>query len=384
MIALLGGLLPACINDEEDTNAKPEKSNGFNISIALSAGDAAMTRAEDGLDEIDGSVAENYINVDDLQIYAFSTDGTLLAQVYPKPTTGSNVAMDPLIFQIGNMYYLKAELSYDTFSQPENQEFKLVAVANWRTTDNMETLPALNEDNSWNDLVTKTYEKSYIDENDVTKAKMWTPKDGDGIPMFGVQTVSLSGYDSRYNNESNPFTLEGETGEGVNMLRAMAKIEVIDNIKKDGTSIVTSVSLNANCYHTKGYVVPKVQNGIKNTTNIEEANIPDAPVAGTLPLPFFQEGNTFVAYVPEFALTGSNRKAITVTIGQATYTLSLAPYDANGQPNEGITTYPWNALLRNHIYRYTIEGVGQEMDNITITYTVCPWLTNSIDIPIFD
>lgn len=249
----------------------------------------------------------------------------------------------------------------------------------------METLPALNEDDSWNGLVTKTYEKSYIDENDATKAKMWIPKDGDGIPMFGVQTVSLSGYDSKYNNEFNPFTLEGETGEGVNMLRAMAKIEVIDNIKKDGTAIVTSVSLNENHYYTKGYVAPDVSN-VEYTTDIEVANIPDAPGVGALPLPFFQEGNTFVAYVPEFALTDlTDRKAITVSIGQATYTLSLAPYDENGQPNEGITTYPWNALLRNHIYRYTIEGVGQEIEGgITITYTVCPWLKNTIDIPTFD
>ena len=45
MVAWLGGLLPACINDDEDTATGPEKTDGFNISIAISAGEASTARA---------------------------------------------------------------------------------------------------------------------------------------------------------------------------------------------------------------------------------------------------------------------------------------------------------------------------------------------------
>ncbi|MDE5678384.1 hypothetical protein, partial [Phocaeicola sp.] len=338
MIAWLGGLLPACVYDDEDAATRAEKTDGFNISIAISAGEASTARDEE-LPEEGGIGAENYININDLQIYAFSTDdnNTLLAQVYPKPDD-SDVAMNPSVVQIGNMYYLKAELSYDTFSKSENQTFKLVAVANGNTTD---------VTNNWDSLMGATY--SYT----VTDNTSWIPQWGNsGIPMFGVQEVSLSGYNFKTNNEFNPYTLNN-----VNMLRAMAKIEVVDQIADEYDVQIASVS--ASSYHTKGYFAPLPSEIQEETTDVKEAHIPVNPglIQGqSLLFQHLEEENKFVAYLPEYSFATTSRDIITLKVNDVDYTLSVSPYRDGKPTEEGRNDYPWQALLRNHIYRYTVTG----------------------------
>lgn len=353
MVAWLGGLLPACINDDEDTATGPEKTDGFNISIAISAGEASTARAyEGGLPEEGGIGAENYINIDDLQIYAFSTDGSeLLAQVYPQ-SDGSKVAMEPSVVQIGNMYYLKAELSYDIFSKPENQTFKLVAVAN----------EAQSAVAGWGALTGLTYIRTPMGNTS------WYPVWGDsGIPMFGVQEVSLAGYSFKTNNQFNPFTLDN-----VNMLRAMAKIEVINAV--EGTvGAINSVNLTPG-YHTQGRIAPNGVDAMTTTEDVMVANIPDDPGLQMAMLSFHKEAaGKFVAYVPEFDLDAGNRgDAINIDIAGTTYHLSLTPYE-NGLPGtvDEDNAYPWNALLRNHIYRYTITGM--KASALLVGLLVKPW-----------
>ncbi|MDE6179763.1 MAG: hypothetical protein K2G02_01270 [Phocaeicola sp.] len=358
MIAWLGGLLPACVYDDEDAATRAEKTDGFNISIAISAGEASTARAE-GLPEEGGIGAENYININDLQIYAFSTDdnNTLLAQVYPKPDD-SDVAMDPSVVQIGNMYYLKAELSYDTFSKSKNQTFKLVAVAN----GNQSTVK------TWTALTELTYTRA--PENNNTS---WIPQWGNsGIPMFGVQEVSLSGYNFKTNNEFNPYTLNN-----VNMLRAMAKIEVVDQLPENLNAQIKEVMVSH--YNTGGYLAPAWSEGQKETEQVKSAHIPNNISSTDQSLVFQQQGKSFIVYLPEYDLTpDGTRDIISVKVGYNTgedtdYKLSLAPYFEGKPVDEGKDQYPWQALLRNHIYRYTVTGVEKdEPAQLTIAYTVCP------------
>lgn len=348
-----GAFLPSCIYEEEKTDSRPENANGFNISVAISASAPLSTRAYDGnLPQEDGTGAESYIHVEQLQIYAFTTDNTLLAQVYPKPSD-NNVAMDPEINRIGDTYYLKAELSYDVFSQ--NQQFKLVAVAN--ESQNVIT--------TWDQLSEVTYIRTPETTNNNNSS--WIPRwNESGIPMFGVQEVSLAGYNFKTNNEFNPYTLDD-----VNLLRAMAKIEVINAV--EGTvGAISSVKLTSG-YNTQGLIAPAGANNMTTTEDVTAANIPASPGSQNTELFFHKEAaGKFVVYVPEFVLYSNNRRdAITVNIAEKDYKLSLAPY-TNGKPTEvNDGTYPWNALLRNHIYRYTITGM--KVPALLVELMVEPW-----------
>lgn len=339
MTALLGGLLPACVYDDEDTTGGSEQRDGFNISVAISAGNAPTARAYTGnLPDEGGAGAENYIDINDLQIYAFSTDGsnTLLAQIYPN--SNHEGIMPPEVTPVGNTYYLKAELPYDTFSK--HTEFKLVAVANGGATSS-----DVNPD--WGTL---TYSKDY------PEGTAWIPKwNESGIPMFGVQEMDLTGYNFKINNEFNPYTLDD-----INMLRAMAKIEVV-NAVEGSVGIITAVSLTSG-YHTTGYIAPYNVETMGTTENVMTSNIPQSATqtGGTLSL-HKEAAGKFVAYVPEFTLGNSQDREnkIELVIAEKTYFLSLTPYGEDGKPSFADEYgYPWNALLRNHIYRYTITGMN--------------------------
>lgn len=379
----LGGLLPACTHDDGDSSASPGEDGGICISIAVSAGGAPTARTE-GDDEA-GTSVENYINIRDLKIYAFSlpssSDGTgqasdseLLAQVYPKPENAT--VKDPVITPVGGTYYLTAELDYTIFS--ENQTFRMVAVANG--TPFFDSEITLTEETL---TLKELEEKTFSIAKKITESTLWTPslgtETGAGIPMFGLREVSLSGYDKKVYNEANPYPLDN-----IPMLRALAKIEIIDAIPADADQgSISAVSISA--YNQDGYLTPALTGGQLNTTgNVESSRIPGNPNKvenGTLFFAKQGDGKTFVAYLPEYQFADdAPRDIITVKITKedettADYKLSLSPYDTDGKPvtDPNATGY-WNALLRNHIYRYTVTAVDapQEVE-LKINYTVCPW-----------
>jgi len=363
----LGGLLPACTHDDEIR--LPDRNDGFHISIALSVGEAPIARAYDGaLSDLPGEGAEDYIDIEDLRIYAFSSNGgqPCLAQVYPDPNVEG--LMKPEVTPVGGKYYLKAELPYDIFSQ--NQQFKLVAVANngKSVVEKGSTLLG--------DFVKNSYTISY------TANSPWFPQWGTsgtfglGIPMFGVQKVNLSGYDFKTHNEFNPYLLKN-----VNMLRAMAKIEV--DVEEGKGFNITSVSLLAGSYYDGGCIAPVGAASMTETEDVKLCNIPEPnPVTVSSPLPFYRDGATgkFVAYVPEFDLGNENSRKdkIELTIDDETYHLSLTKYAADGKPSfTDSDAYPWNALLRNHVYRYTITEVQGLA--IQIKCVILPWSVEKLE-----
>lgn len=375
MTALLGGILPACVYDDEDTTSGPEQRDGFNISVAISAGNAPTARAYTGdLPDEGGAGAENYIDINDLQIYAFSTDdsNTLLAQIYPN--SNPEGITPPEVTPVGNTYYLKAELPYDTFSN--NKEFKLVAVANGGAT-------SLDADLDWETLTTQTYSMDY--ENNQAWIPQWG-KTGSGIPMFGVQKVTIVGYNFKTYNEFNPYLLED-----INMLRALAKVEVVDALENVADE-ETVVSVGLSSYNTKGYLTTDCDD-VTTTENVMVARIPDDRNLSTTPLSFAREGSKFTAYLPEYELgNADSRKVIVVEIQKkeneeimtGRFELFLAPYTAEGRPETDeakLNEYPWQALLRNHIYRYKITQVNwTEPVQGTVSYMVCPWENQSGEI----
>lgn len=389
MTALLGGLLPACVNEDEGTSTASDDGSFF-ISIVISAGNASPARAEGDLTDEEGTSSESYININDLKIYAFSvpsagtdspSNSKLLAQIYPiDGTVGStdeeNQKMKSVVTPVGDMYYLTAELDPGVFST--EQTFRLVAVANWKTFSSATDI-LLNENSTLDDLQKLVFS---VASNSNTSWIPSTSENRAGIPMFGLETVDLAKYDKKVYNEANPYLLNP-----VNMLRALAKIEIVDAIKDEKLNI-SGVSILP--YNVNGYLAPVLTgNQLVNTENVQSPRIPDiSQTKNDQALSFHNEPGTniFVAYLPEYAFeTNTARDIIAVTISdggleEQTYKLSLSPYTEEGKTDTDAVTYPWNALLRNHIYRYIIEGVKQaEKITLVLNYTVCPWATKKSD-----
>ena len=362
MTALLGGLLPACVNEDEGTSTASDDGSFF-ISIAISAGNASPARAESDLTDEEGTSVENNINIGDLRIYAFSiptdnnaSNSALLTQIYPKDDNNSNIIEADVKKSVPGTYMLEAELNNTFFDN--HKDFCLVAVANWT--------PFVSPDFSLPDgkelSVLGNEELLFGQKIDVNK-QAWTPNGEEGIPMFGLHKASLAGYDKKHNNKFAPLLL----GK-VNMLRAFAKIEIRNGMKDKE---ITGVSISS--YNKKGYFTPSlIGNQLSDTENVTSANIPNPVESSAEELPFSGKDGAFVAYLPEYELTNGKRDIITVTIDEKKYLLSLAPYTDDG-PNEKPTEDYWKALLRNHIYRYIITGVEEdEPAQLTINYMVCP------------
>lgn len=362
MTALLGGLLPACVNEDEGTSTASDDGSFF-ISIAISAGNASPARAESDLTDEEGTSVENNINIGDLKIYAFSiptdnnaSNSALLTQIYPKDDNNSNIIEADVKKSVPGTYMLEAELNNTFFDN--HKDFCLVAVANWTPFVSLDfSLPDGKE------LSVLGNEELLFGQNIDVNKQAWTPNGEEGIPMFGLHKASLAGYDKKHNNKFAPLLL----GK-VNMLRAFAKIEIRNGMKDKE---ITGVSISS--YNKMGYFTPSlIGNQLSDTENVTSANIPNPVESSAEELSFSGKDGAFVAYLPEYELTNGKRDIITVTIDEKKYLLSLAPYTDDG-PNEKPTEDYWKALLRNHIYRYIITGVEEdEPAQLTINYMVCP------------
>ena len=244
--------------------------------------------------------------------------------------------------------------------------------------------------------------------------------DGEYIPMAGLQQFTLPQGAFNGNNGPEGFVeLSPENGnKDINMLRALAKIEVIDQIDLTdnlanapaGRVSVEKVELLGYC--ATGTVLPAYgqwnRNGVLETQQVEAPTMASslayrAPNSDYLAtnqnnalIDFHQDKNAtksredgcqvFSVYTTEYSLAAIGdavRPYVRVTVqdpnggnqGSRLYQLRLANY-AGGTAEDDI-----DFLLRNHIYRYEITSVSS---SIQVGYTVCPWDENRLDVPDFN
>ncbi|MCL1615830.1 FimB/Mfa2 family fimbrial subunit [Bacteroides sp. ET71] len=183
------------------------------------------------------------------------------------------------------------------------------------------------------------------------------------IPMWGVTTAELT------LKPGERQTLDN----GIDLLRAVAKIEVVLGDTPATEYTITDITLNHR--NTTGYCLPYGWSTVGKTTDLErEGNTPASfhPYASLAS----SAGNFAVAdnklsaayYLPEYAKSDANPAQLTITLakdGNKTkdYTLDLKGYTTD---NGG-----YYDLVRNHIYRYTITGVQD--GTLTVQYLVLPW-----------
>ena len=326
-------LLPGgCITEEGGT---PADANGAQVSFVLSLTDAgASTRATWGekYDSQDGNAYENRIDPDDVQVILFNTSGVRVASVeilsyYPLNDGSADYRF------IGSV---TAEDGTLTAGQ-----YKLMVFANCGTFAADSDLGSL----------FFTYNEANV------KAESQL------IPMWGVITPTL--------------TLEKGKQQDlgtIDLLRAMAKIEINLAEAISGTHTITDATLSK--YNSQGYCLPKDYAAVGNTKELEQETgnskdtfnpYEETPVSSNLAFSYSDDNKTAWLYIPEYNnSTDAATISITLSDGSNTTTGTLEFKDYA----DGSATGDAHDIVRNHIYRYT---VNVETGELTVHYKALPW-----------
>ena len=201
-------------------------------------------------------------------------------------------------------------------------------------------------------------------------------QDADYIPMWGVQTTTLTFTPGQLTTLANPIYL----------LRAMAKVEVmmVDAVTNDGYTL-GSVTLDK--YNTTGYCLP---NGWNTTTvtNTEVLTHDEcfreyaSANAATSPLNLTPTGtNHFICYIPECANpSDALTMSVTVLKNGVDITRNLNDNKLYFHDYASTDKTPFN-IVRNHWYQYTITKVN---DGFDLTVVAQPWTLQSIPLSFTD
>lgn len=297
----------SCSRNDEVTVAEGEEGKVY-VTLTLSInGEEAGSRAtwEDNDNPEDGNEWEN--TIDDLQILIYDANNNYVGKV------------EDLIQLLDGRY--SGKLSDAEWTG--NTNYKIMAFANCPSIDN----------------------PSNINTLDYTRANV------SYIPMWGVTTAQF-----------NLTPGVSEDIESIDLLRAMAKVEVIMNAEGYTIDNIAVDKSNPN-----GYCLPNGYNSVSETDQLDmEGETPASfkPYTSGTPESKAEDGQHYI-YLPEYDNSTKPAK-IQVTVNGETYDLEFKDY-VNGAPKDG-TQYD---IVRNHIYRYTITGVND--GKLIIKYKAMLW-----------
>jgi hypothetical protein len=376
---LMGAALgTASCTDNEVENIAEETEEATYLALTINTGGVAATRSLSFTEE-EGSDIENYINPNDVHLYFFPDNATAV-QWNSNGTSsnwkgwGGDVFLQNVIptevWKTGsNTYKLLCKLDEATSNTLSSYtSFRVAVYANCggRSSYSNSSLIFYEANDSYGAVY--NYPNVFGLDSVFTT---FTPSKETPIPMFGLV------------RKENFKLVRGKyTGLGVvNMIRAMAKIEVktdVENVKLSDVKLTTCA--------TKGTYCPFamwVESDFSEKTDGFYISIPyehhgtktEYPLASDLP--FTQVSDTdYVIYVPEMRQVGESldgsgaTKKVTTNISlkfnDIAYNIYFKEYDEDGEP---IDDTEFN-ILRNHIYRYTVEPAPTK---IAIKYVVEPW-----------
>lgn len=326
-------LLPGgCITEEGGT---PADADGAQVSFVLSLTDAgASTRAtwEENYTSEDGNAYENRIDPDDVQVILFNTSGVRVASVeilsyYPLNDGSADYRF------IGSV---TAEDGTLTAGQ-----YKLMVFANCGEIADNSNLGSL----------------SFAYDADNVKAESQL------IPMWGVITPTLALEKGKQQDLGT-----------IDLLRAMAKIEINLAEAISETHTITEATLSK--YNSRGYCLPKDYAAVGNTKELEQETgnskdtfnpYEETPASSNLAFSYSDDNKTAWLYIPEYNnSTDAATISITLSDGSNTTTGTLEFKDYTN----GTATGDAHDIVRNHIYRYT---VNVETGGLTVHYKALPW-----------
>lgn len=363
-----------------------KRGETFSMTITIVTGNTPVSRAADHADDTEetGTADENYIDFDagDMMLYLFDSTGRYLYTLDTNELWGYSSGSG------GNMaYILQTEIVFpssvtdDDIAAIKRDGLQVMVLANWRgVTGNNNRYawfggekPTLSQ--VWSNATDLNFDYTVAD-NGTT----WRPSIQEKrlMPFFGVaQNVKFA-----YSNGTG----YNEAFSTIPMQRAVAKIEVIDNLPQENVD-VTDVVLTA--FNDKGRLIPDVTANpgwAEIGSQVGSSSIP-AGVSQRTGLKFFHEPGSkkWIAYVPEMYLgedvvseegtLPDSRTHIDVTVTAnldnykgAVYPVHFARYNINSIPT--LPDNSWKHILRNHIYRFSINNIGIDAE---LEVHVKPW-----------
>lgn len=420
LLALCSAMVLAggCIYDFDSCAATEDREDvklRFTVVTRASYGPGqGKTRAADIDGEQEGSAPENYLNLAgrDIRFLLFDGEQKLLRDFTPDaditPASGSNYVTYTVRATIAEPYFANVATAAT--------DFYIMVIANGRphSLRAFGLTPGVTSIQDVSEQLTAFVQKNYIKTESGAEIA-WEPSrpgeaDGEYIPMAGLQhfTLAKGAFDGKGPEDFVELSPENG-GKDINMLRALAKIEIIDRIdvtgnfdKEDKTHInVEKAELFGR--FTTGTILPSYnqwnRNGVLETQQVTGPTIASTldyiPPTGDIEKPewtslieFYEDEKAtgrrtdgcpvFSAYVTEYSRTAINGKLppyVRITVkdhtGSKFYRMELAEYK-DGKPEKNL-----DALLRNHIYRYEIVSVSQpdesgESGKLDIFWTICP------------
>lgn len=375
----------------------------FQVASNAPISSRALNEAENDADHKAGTADENYVDLQTLSFILADGNGNAIMPFYPSVTP--DAASDY------KTYTVISELPQAALNKTVTDgyaSFQILVIANART-NGVERMPygfsLESYDTNKPELSSffgsagsPTFQFPLAGNTDAS----WSPSIAAAqyIPMAGVQNFSVSVSDLEASTPESPFRLyEGDNGKMINLLRAVARVDVkLSAASADAGISISRVTLTG--YNTRGALLPEAsawQTGnLFETQYMLDSDAPTIPsnnsYANTaLPLVHItKEGDNNVdywsIYLPEYDLTQTPTPKFTVKFaqkqgevttelpGEDTFTLSKYV--------DGTVGAPIN-LIRNNLYTYelTKTTTTSEDASISINWTVCPMDNKTINIP---
>lgn len=389
---LAAACLSSCgmINDpEEPTQPGAAEDQGLTLTMTLTTGDVA-TRTDTNADhtEIPDTEAHEaeigiWTNYNDYRIFMFdaSSDFLLLDTGNPTSVEHRRFKLTPSGTGTG-IYDVSIQLPY-RYNNPGTYRITTVVMANL--------------EGAFGSYPTAAEVRSMIMGNGPLNPIFQLYKNGASwrlgeryqdpdrlclIPMYGRKDLT--------------FTVTQETGESVDLgsmglLRALAKIEVVDCLADDKDSYpkITNIAMN-NAYFA-GYLIPNnYRDGYQVTSPTVYLNdYMTTTLSSTKGTGSFEvtEGNResrnfFRFYMPEYNAMMIADPVLAITYETAQGKSSTTQIKLNTLKNPEMTgDQKYSTILRNHIYRIFVERPAAATP--TLRWTVCEWTQYEADIPTF-
>lgn len=424
--------MQSCVNDMGD--CPPEevvKEDGFHLRFTIMTRNDARTRAADIEGEQEGAGYENFLDIKDIKYLIFDKDLKFITDITAKTETvaaNANYTVYNVVANVDDQYF------YDNLNGIV--DFYILCLANhggWGIT-----IPELNRGDNLGDLFS---DGLVMTTTPVTSLLQYALYDvGQKFPMSGLQHFRVSGSMLMTSAEGAPYDLSLAAGKDLNLLRALAKIEIIDKINiKEGTAFdegydndningngrfrIDKVELNG--FMTRGTLLPNIYQWDRNSVfETQQVMAPTIPTSSEYKLPpvlnadnSFGSSDGFSGFILDFIeddYASSLRKDKCPVFSGYVYEYLKTSDQMNGvpatqQPYFRVTTRGYTSpdglveaesmifpvrmaaytngtatsannlpqLLRNHIYRFEIAGIGQD---ITVNWTVCEMDNASADI----
>lgn len=378
-------LLPTgCTDDnsacpDDPANGKTEVTLRF---LVATRNTSPLSRADDCEDDAPASIAENYLNLQDIQFFIFNADRQLLATFFPDVRNYNDTYSQYAVTATLKLpYFDKAVEANSTAIQ-----FYIMVVANSKNLGGISI--AANVGTTVDDILSENV--IFNSPANLATNIGWNPDYNANryIPMAGMQSFTVSADKLIASTPEAPLDL----GD-IDMLRAVAKIEVIDKINAARDTRISGAALNG--FFTTGTVLPSADQWPGYVTaDVTLPTLPaDAVYDTDTPLLFVKDDyalslrtdgahSVYSAYITEYSYETANQQEPMVTV-------SLQPDDKDKVPykrpfylakyNQG-SQYadPVTELLRNHIYRYEVTDLSVD-NTLELYYTVCPMSTVTSD-----